>query len=33
VFGLANGGALLDCVWAGLRVAIGEKDGWVVAQE
>jgi phosphatidylinositol glycan class U len=34
VFGLANGGALLDCVWAGLRVAIGEeKDGWVVTQE
>jgi hypothetical protein len=34
VFGLANGGALLDCVWAGLRVAIGEeKDGWIVTQE
>ena len=34
VFGLANGGALLDCVWAGLRVAIGEeKDGWTVTQE
>ena len=34
VFGLANGGALLDCVWAGLRVAIGEeKEGWVVTQE
>jgi GPI-anchor transamidase subunit U len=34
VFGLANGGALLDCVWAGLRIAIGEeKDGWVVTQE
>ena len=34
VFGLANGSALLDCVWAGLRVAIGEeKEGWVVTQE
>ncbi|KAI0001371.1 PIG-U-domain-containing protein [Russula compacta] len=34
VFGLANGGALLDCVWAGLRVAIGKvKDEWVVTQE
>jgi len=34
VLGLANGGALLDCVWAGLRIAIGkEKDGWVVTQE
>ncbi|KAH9978874.1 PIG-U-domain-containing protein [Lactifluus volemus] len=34
VFGLANGGALLDCMWAGLRVAIGEeKDGWAVTQE
>ena len=34
VFGLANGCALLDCVWAGLRVAIGEeKEGWVVTQE
>ncbi|KAI0268597.1 PIG-U-domain-containing protein [Gloeopeniophorella convolvens] len=34
LFGLANGGAFLDCVWAGLRVAIGEeKDGWAVVQE
>lgn len=34
VFGIANGFALLDCVWAGLRVALGEvKDGWAVTQE
>jgi len=34
VFGLANGSTLLDCVWAGLRVAIGEeKEEWVVTQE
>ncbi|KAI0048289.1 PIG-U-domain-containing protein [Auriscalpium vulgare] len=34
VFGIANGGALLDCAWAGLRVAIGEADErWVVLQE
>jgi len=34
VFGIANGFGLLDCVWAGLRVALGEmKDGWAVTQE
>jgi GPI-anchor transamidase subunit U len=34
VFGLANGFALLDCMWAGLRIAIGEgKEGWAVTQE
>jgi len=34
VFGIANGFSLLDCVWAGLRVALGEvKDGWEVTQE
>ena len=34
VFGLANGGALLDFMWAGLRMAIGEvPDGHSVAQE
>ena len=34
VFGIANGFALLDCVWAGLRIALGEaKDGWAVTQE
>ena len=34
VFGLANGGALLDFIWAGLRIAIGEvPDGHSVAQE
>jgi GPI-anchor transamidase subunit U len=34
VFGLANGGALLDMLWAGLRVAIGEVgEDYVVAQK
>ncbi|VDB95986.1 unnamed protein product [Peniophora sp. CBMAI 1063] len=34
VFGLANGGALLDLIWAGLRIAIGEiPEGHSVAQE
>lgn len=25
VFGVANGAGLTDCVWAGLRIAIGEE--------
>ncbi|OCH84913.1 PIG-U-domain-containing protein [Obba rivulosa] len=34
VFGMANGAALLDAMWAGLRVAIGEMRGECeVAQE
>jgi GPI-anchor transamidase subunit U len=34
VFGVANGAALLDCMWAGLRVAIGEpKEGYEVIQQ
>ncbi|CDO71705.1 hypothetical protein BN946_scf184915.g49 [Trametes cinnabarina] len=34
VFGMGNGAALLDAIWAGLRVAIGElKEGYEVAQE
>lgn len=34
VFGIANGAVLIDCVWAGLRIALGEeKEGWVVIQE
>lgn len=34
VFGLANGAALLDALWAGLRIAMGErKEGEVVIQE
>ncbi|OBZ71406.1 GPI transamidase component GAB1 [Grifola frondosa] len=34
VFGMANGAALLDAVWAGLRIAVGElKDGYEVVQE
>ncbi|KAK0455525.1 PIG-U-domain-containing protein [Desarmillaria tabescens] len=34
VFACANGVALVDCVWAGLRIAIGEEvDGYTVTQE
>ncbi|KAI0632021.1 PIG-U-domain-containing protein [Trametes polyzona] len=34
VFGMGNGAALLDAIWAGLRIAIGElKEGFEVAQE
>ena len=35
VFGVSNGAlALIDCLYAGLRIAIGEgKDGFVVVQE
>ncbi|KAI0352652.1 PIG-U-domain-containing protein [Trametes cingulata] len=34
VFGMGNGAALLDAIWAGLRIAIGElKEGYEVAQE
>ncbi|KAF5369760.1 hypothetical protein D9758_001334 [Tetrapyrgos nigripes] len=34
VFACANGFAIIDCMWAGLRIAIGqEKEGVVVAQE
>ncbi|ESK93854.1 cell division cycle protein 91 [Moniliophthora roreri MCA 2997] len=34
VFGCANGAGMVDAIWAGLRIAIGEeKEGWVVAQE
>lgn len=34
VFGMANGAALLDAIWAGLRIALGElKDGCEVIQE
>ncbi|KAI0755146.1 PIG-U-domain-containing protein [Daedaleopsis nitida] len=34
VFGMANGAALLDAGWAGLRVAIGKvQDGYEVVQE
>ncbi|EJD52791.1 cell division cycle protein 91 [Auricularia subglabra TFB-10046 SS5] len=33
VFGLANGFALTDCMWAGLRAAFGHvPDGWEVTQ-
>ena len=34
VFGMGNGAALLDAVWAGLRIAIGQLDeGYEVVQE
>ncbi|KAG5342583.1 hypothetical protein C0989_012086 [Termitomyces sp. Mn162] len=34
VFACSNGAALLDCIWAGLRIAIGEeREGYAVAQE
>ena len=34
VFGIANGTALMDCVWAGLRIALGEmKEGYEVVQQ
>ncbi|KAJ7134786.1 GPI transamidase subunit PIG-U [Mycena epipterygia] len=34
VFACANGAALTDCIWAGLRLPIGEpQEGYVVAQE
>ncbi|KAJ7095734.1 GPI transamidase subunit PIG-U [Mycena belliarum] len=34
VFACANGAALTDFIWAGLRIAIGEpQDGYVVVQE
>ncbi|KAF8070785.1 GPI transamidase subunit PIG-U [Lyophyllum atratum] len=34
VFACSNGAALVDCIWAGLRIAIGEeKEGYAVAQE
>lgn len=34
VFGMANGAALLDAIWAGLRIALGEpKEGYEIVQE
>ena len=34
MFGVSNGAALIDCVYAGLRIAIGEgKEGFEVVQE
>jgi len=34
VFGISNGAALIDCIYAGLRIAIGEgKEGFAVVQE
>lgn len=34
VFAIANGAALIDCLWAGLRIAIGpDVDGYAVTQE
>ncbi|KAG5653519.1 hypothetical protein H0H81_012593 [Sphagnurus paluster] len=34
VFACSNGAALVDCIWAGLRIAIGEeREGYAVVQE
>lgn len=34
VFGMANGAALLDAIWAGLRTAMGKlPDGFEIVQE
>lgn len=34
VFGMSNGAAVIDCVWAGLRIAFGEhREGWEVVQK
>ncbi|KIM75991.1 hypothetical protein PILCRDRAFT_826843 [Piloderma croceum F 1598] len=33
VFGVSNGAALIDCIYAGLRIAIGKGDGFEVVQE
>lgn len=35
VFACANGAALVDCLWAGLRIAIGPPaiDGYAIEQE
>lgn len=34
VFACSNGAALIDCIWAGLRIAIGEEEeGYAVVQE
>ena len=33
VFGIINGAALMDCVWGGLRIALGEvKEGYEAVQ-
>jgi len=33
VFGLANGAAVVDAIWAGLRISFGERGkGWAIAQ-
>jgi GPI-anchor transamidase subunit U len=33
VFALANGFAITDCIWAGIRLVIGEeKQDWTVVQ-
>ena len=33
VFGLANGAAVIDCVYAGLRIAFPVKEGFEMTQE
>ena len=34
VFACSNGAALVDCIWAGLRIAIGDgEEGQAIVQE
>ncbi|PSR70532.1 hypothetical protein PHLCEN_2v13571 [Hermanssonia centrifuga] len=33
VFGMANGGGLMDVIWAGLTTAMRLEDGYEVTQE
>ena len=33
VFGMANGGGLIDAIWAGLTTAMKVKEGYQIAQE
>lgn len=33
VFGLANGAAVVDCIYAGLRIALPTYKGYEVVQE
>ena len=33
VFGMANGFAITDCIWAGIRLVLGKgREGWTVVQ-
>jgi len=33
VFACSNGAALMDCVWAGMRIAFGPKEGYHIVQQ